>query len=244
MKRLIRHRPSPAMVVALVALFVALAGTAYGAVKLPRNSVGTDQVINGSLQKVDLSKRAIAALRGARGPRGLQGPAGSQGLQGPQGQRGDPGVQGPKGDAGVQGPKGDPGVQGPRGPSDAFVMFGGSGSFPIGGGFIGNPNTELVLPPGKYIAAANAIFDNTDTAAFTATCDLVLDPGLILVDSMDVRLAANGGTDRQTVSFAGAVEAPTEGLRLRVLCGAGPVDYEDFDIFAIQVETLTDSGSS
>jgi hypothetical protein len=239
--------------IAYVALFFALSSTSYAAATklLPKNSVGTDQVINGSLQKVDLSKKAVAALRGARGPRGLRGPAGSQGLQGPQGLRGPAGspglngTQGPKGDPGVQGAKGDPGVQGPRGPSDAFVMFGGSGSFPIGGGFLGNPNTMLALPAGNYIAGGNAIFDNTDAAAFTASCDLVLEAlgGPIFVDSMDVRLGANGGTDRQAVSFAGAVEVPTDGF-LRVLCASGgPVDYEDFDMFATQVETLTDSGS-
>lgn len=34
------RKPSPAMVVAMVALFVALSGTTYAAITLPRNSVG------------------------------------------------------------------------------------------------------------------------------------------------------------------------------------------------------------
>jgi hypothetical protein len=125
-------------------------------------------------------------------------------------------------------------------------MFGGSGSFPIGGGYLGNPNTSLVLPAGNYVGGANAIFDNTDTAAFTGTSDLVLDTaaGTEFIDSMDVRLGAEGDTDRQAVTFAGAFEAP-ENARLRVLCSAGgPVDYEDLDVFATRVETLIDTGSS
>lgn len=98
MNRLIRHRPSPAMVVALLALFVALAGTSYAAVKLPKNSVGSKQVINGSLQSVDLSKRARTALKGNRGPlgpQGAQGLAGAKGDKGDKGDRGDPGPPGP-----------------------------------------------------------------------------------------------------------------------------------------------------
>ena len=76
--------------VALLALFVALGGTTYAASSalLPKNSVGTKQVINGSLQTLDLSKKARTALKGARGPRGLQG---AQGQRGPTGAQGAPG---------------------------------------------------------------------------------------------------------------------------------------------------------
>ena len=45
MHRLIRHRPSPALVVACVALAVALGGTSYAAVVLPAGSVGTSRLI-------------------------------------------------------------------------------------------------------------------------------------------------------------------------------------------------------
>jgi hypothetical protein len=44
MKHLTRLRPSPAMVVACLALGIALGGTSYGAIKLPRKSVGTKQL--------------------------------------------------------------------------------------------------------------------------------------------------------------------------------------------------------
>ena len=44
MKHLLRLRPSPAMVIACIALMVALGGTSYAAIKLPRNSVGTKQL--------------------------------------------------------------------------------------------------------------------------------------------------------------------------------------------------------
>jgi hypothetical protein len=44
MKHLLRLRPSPAMVIACIALMVALGGTSYAAIKLPRNSVGAKQL--------------------------------------------------------------------------------------------------------------------------------------------------------------------------------------------------------
>ena len=92
--------------VAYLALFVALSGTGYAAsgALLPKNSVGSAQVINRSLQKGDLSKKAVAALHGARGPRGIpgaQGPQGPQGLAGAQGAPGAAGAPGPTGPAGI-----------------------------------------------------------------------------------------------------------------------------------------------
>jgi hypothetical protein len=82
--------------VALFALFFALGGTAFAAgnALLPGNSVGTKQVINGSLQTNDLSKTARTALKGNRGPTGQ---AGAQGAQGPQGAMGAQGVPGAPG---------------------------------------------------------------------------------------------------------------------------------------------------
>jgi Collagen triple helix repeat (20 copies) len=224
-----------AMIAAVVAAVVAAASGMAATVL-----VTSKNIKNGTIQTVDISAKAKRALKGNRGPRGFDGAPGAPGPQGPQGPQGLRGSPGLRGSEGPQGPEGTQGIQGPRGPSNAFVMFGGSGSFPVGGGFLGNPNTGLGLPAGSYVAGANAIFDNTDAAAFTASCDLVFDSssGLDLIDSVDVRLGGNGGTDRQTVSFAGAFEAPTSG-GLRVLCvDGGPVDYEDFDVFATQVETV------
>jgi hypothetical protein len=81
MTRLRRYRPTPAMVVACVALAVAMAGTGYAATALPRNSVGAVQlkdnavtaakVKNSSLLKADFKPGQLP-----EGPRGPAGPAG------------------------------------------------------------------------------------------------------------------------------------------------------------------------
>ena len=82
--------PSPAMAVALVALFVALGGTGYAVTKLPSNSVGTTQLRKNAvtssrirprtIRLSDISTSTRTSLRGAQGP---QGPTGPQGPAGP-----------------------------------------------------------------------------------------------------------------------------------------------------------------
>ena len=82
------------MLVALIALFVALGGTSYAALKLPANSVGSAQVINGSLQTGDLAKKTAAALKGKPGQRGSQGTPGATGATGAAGATGPAGKDG------------------------------------------------------------------------------------------------------------------------------------------------------
>ena len=78
MRRITRFRPTPAMVVASIALLVALGGTSAAAVALvPKNSVGSDQVINGSLKNKDfkdgvLPEPITAFTRSIAGPVTLQ----------------------------------------------------------------------------------------------------------------------------------------------------------------------------
>jgi hypothetical protein len=81
-----RFRPSPALVIAMVALFVALSGTGYAAFKLPRNSVTSINVKDRSLLAKDF--RAGQLPRGAEGPAGPAGAAGPAGPAGPTGPSG------------------------------------------------------------------------------------------------------------------------------------------------------------
>jgi hypothetical protein len=92
--------------IALLALFIALSGTTYAAstALIGKNTVASPQVVNGSLQTKDLSKKARRALKGNRGPRGLRGLTGAQGNRGPTGAQGVQGIQG------IQGIQGAPGT--------------------------------------------------------------------------------------------------------------------------------------
>jgi hypothetical protein len=86
--------PSPAMLVALTGLFLALGGTGYAAARLlPRNSVGEHQLRNSAVtgHKIrphtihlsDIATSTRNSLRGQTGPQGPQGPTGPQGPPGP-----------------------------------------------------------------------------------------------------------------------------------------------------------------
>jgi hypothetical protein len=81
--------------VAYVALFVALSGSGYAATTklLPRNSVGTKQVIDHSLLRQDFKSGTL--LRGPAGPKGASGASGATGPAGPAGPAGAQGPAGP-----------------------------------------------------------------------------------------------------------------------------------------------------
>jgi hypothetical protein len=85
--------PSPALLVAVLALVVAMGGTSYAALSIGRNSVGSKQlrsnavksakVKNGSLLARDFKAGQLPA-----GAPGATGAAGPQGVAGPQGEAG------------------------------------------------------------------------------------------------------------------------------------------------------------
>jgi hypothetical protein len=65
MTRLLSRRPSPAMIVALIALFVALGGSSYAAVKIgardiQRGAVGTRAIANNSIRSADIHDATVS----------------------------------------------------------------------------------------------------------------------------------------------------------------------------------------
>jgi hypothetical protein len=100
MRYITSHRPSPAMVVAFIALLLALGGGAYAQLRIPRNSVGTAQLRANAVTSPKVKPRSLLRSdfragqlpRGPRGLRGLQGPAGPAGLAGPAGPAGPAGA--------------------------------------------------------------------------------------------------------------------------------------------------------
>jgi hypothetical protein len=97
------RRLSYANVVATLALFVALGGSSYAAIKITGKNVkngsltGAD-VRNGSLTGGDVKNGSLGpadfsgSVRGPQGEVGPRGPKGDAGARGEQGQKGDPGV--------------------------------------------------------------------------------------------------------------------------------------------------------
>ncbi len=78
--------PSPALVISMVALFMALGGTGYAA----SQAGGGDHAAAAKNAKVKRGKRGPRGLPGPRGPQGTQGPQGANGAQGTPGANGSP----------------------------------------------------------------------------------------------------------------------------------------------------------
>jgi len=114
------HRLRTSILIASLALFVGLAGTATagalisGAKVKDGSLTGKDvkgssltgkHIKNGSLTPEDLSTSARATLKGPSGAPGAAGPQGPQGPQGVPGEQGAPGAQGAQGPHGVVTPQ-------------------------------------------------------------------------------------------------------------------------------------------
>jgi hypothetical protein len=104
----IRSRLTFGNVMSVIALFIALGGTGYAAITLPKNSVGAGQIKTNGVGGPEIRKNAVrsgevknGALRAVdfatgqlpAGPQGLQGIQGTQGIQGARGTFGDITVQ-------------------------------------------------------------------------------------------------------------------------------------------------------
>jgi hypothetical protein len=90
-------RQSPALIVAMLALFVALTGTAVATTSA---LIGSAQIRNNSITGLDVKNRSLRPIdfRGSvRGPRGLRGLTGATGAPGAKGDKGDKGDTGPPG---------------------------------------------------------------------------------------------------------------------------------------------------
>jgi hypothetical protein len=115
-QRVLGHLRSNA--VAYVALFVALGGSSYAAVRLAPNSVTSRTIAKGAVTNAKLAKDAVTTssvrnrtlmssdfakgqlLKGLRGDAGAAGGQGNMGLSGIAGLKGDAGAQGPAGQNG------------------------------------------------------------------------------------------------------------------------------------------------
>lgn len=162
MKRL-RGRLTYANVVSTLCLFLLLGGgAAVAASRLPKDSVGAQQLRVGAVTPVKLSKASRAALVGAAGPAGPQGEKGPQGKEGPQGREGK---VGPAGKDGKQG------EQGPVGPSDLFATAGSFHSLTPGPGAV--VLSVLNLPAGQYLVISSQVAQAEGGAA-EIDCELAV----------------------------------------------------------------------
>ena len=114
-KRLLARRPSPAMVVALVALSSSLVGGAAAATlvtsaDIQNGAVSTKDIKNGGVTKKDIKRNAVRGKHVKNGSLASDdfapGEFPGTGPQGPKGDKGDPGQDGADGTDGTDGANG------------------------------------------------------------------------------------------------------------------------------------------
>ncbi len=153
-------RPSPAMVVAVIALVGSLGGTSYAAATLAKNSVGSAQLRTNAVTSAKVKNGTLLAkdFKAGQLPAGKTGPAGATGPAGP---------------AGAQGPAGPAGPQGPIGPSHALTATKETHNV----GISGTSHTVLTetLAAGDYTFMASAGIENTSGSDGEFTC-AILEP--------------------------------------------------------------------
>jgi hypothetical protein len=204
-----RHTPSGSMVIALIALVVAMSGSAVAA-----SLITSKQIKDGTIQTRDISKTAIHSLKATAATSGVPGPAG---LQGPQG---DPG---PKGDPGAPGAQG---VAGPTGPSDAYSVGDASNSG-------SQPPLTLNLPAGDYIAFGQYSLAWPQAASAPAGCSLFGGGG----DANLYATVEQGGVTQTTSSGSIRVHLTSPGT-VKLTCSSPAAWIGWASITAIKVGAL------
>ena len=210
----IRSSLTYANVMATIAVFMALGGGAYAAVKLPKNSVGSAQLKKNAVTSKKVKNGALLAADFKAG----QLPAG------PQGAKGDPGATGPKGDAGatgLQGPTGDTGAVGPTEgvASDFFTATGVT----LDSQATFDPVTLTTTRAGRlFVSKPITNFDLTcstgASASLWASLDGVRVPGVVYTVSLSTKYNLNFTGVTQNVIVPG-----DHVLALQMRCASGSV---------------------
>jgi hypothetical protein len=214
----LRSRLTYANVISSIALFCALAGGAYAATQLPKNSVGTKQLKKSAVTSPKVKDGTLLGKDFKAG----QLPAGARGEQGPEGK---------------QGAKGEPGA---RGPSNAYNDFTATqiqiASSP------GTVAATLAVPAGNWVILGRAnVFNN----GIIATGDCSLFSGATKIDAALFKLQPPGGAGINEIPLSVQATVTVAGpTAIQLTCeeeGTAGVDIRISErrLTAIQVETLT-----
>jgi hypothetical protein len=189
-------------VVASLALFVALGGTGYAALALPRDSVGARELRPRSVGHRELARNAVRSDNVRNGSLMLDDFAATarRALTGKPGQAGSPGP------AGVNGAKGDAGAPG----KDAVALW--AAIYRSGRPYLGNATAASEITSGVYrVSFARSV----EGCGYLATlADIDGDPAS--PGRITVAADGNGGVRVNTFGINGLVES--NGFHLLVVC--------------------------
>lgn len=264
MKRLINLRGTPAMIIALIVLFV---GMGSGAVAANHYLITSTKQIKPSVLKQLKGARgpagqSVTGLTGPQGPKGDTGAAGAQGPKGdtgavgatgpagpgggatgptgPQGVAGAAGAKGATGATGPQGLKGDTGAAGAAGATGATGSQGPSdGWYSTSTGTSGGiASTSFILPAGHYIVSYGANVWNADsTYDIQAMCNVLRAGTAFGPAKTETSVLSSGWDEVLSNSFALDIyPGPyTVELRCEKESGSGSFQANNIQLTAISV---------
>jgi Collagen triple helix repeat (20 copies) len=141
--------PSPAIVVAVVALFVALGGSGYAATHIGRSAAKHKKKAPSQQALIDAAVAKYFASHGGKfvGPPGVAGPAGAPGPPGATGAAGTTGTTGTTGPQGFQGEIGPTGLASKSASVAGPLTTGSSSRVNLGG-----PSVTVTVGPSGLVA--------------------------------------------------------------------------------------------
>jgi hypothetical protein len=164
MPRLKLHLPSPALAVALLALFVALGGTGYAALNLPKNSVGSTQIRKGAVKNAEIASNAVTGAKVRAGSLNRSDFNAGSLPQGPRGERGERGTAGAAGSPAFGAVLGR-GVNVPAGPS--FLAPSGQFSFNANENLVSSFTPNATMTASDLAVTLTVATGLADTRTFT-----------------------------------------------------------------------------
>ncbi len=228
-------RLSYSNVMSTIAVFAALGGTSYAAVKISGKDVRDASLTGRDVKDRSLRTRDIRRSDLRRLTAGLTARAGSDGLPGPQG------PAGPAGPAGAQGPARVPGPQGERGSAAAGALPRAAWRFGPNIAFMHTAFGEIVsvpLPAGKWHVTATGLVENRDGATREVTCKI--DAGNVPVHVGPVMRIPATGAVRQQMALQAMVDLdqPASVKLMCAITGSIPGEVRNADLTAVEVGSI------
>ena len=204
------RRPSPALVVSIIALVFAMGGTGWAVTQLPKNSVGTQQLKNSAVTSPKIKDGAIAIVDLSTAAR-----------------------------TSLKGQKGDPGATGARGPSSA-VRYPDTDPVRVSALTEQRVAAFRLDPGAWIVFATATVRNLDPTTGARASCTLIVgDEGrgaeVILTGTAATPQASMGTI---AITHGGTLTGATEAVLLCSAATAAAYDIVDLSITAIKVDSL------
>ncbi|MEX2107693.1 MAG: hypothetical protein WD827_02250 [Solirubrobacterales bacterium] len=250
-----RRWPTPSIVVAGAALFIALSGSAIAAESLIRSggiapgAVTSKTIRNGAVQPQDLSTRTLGLLQGAggaKGDTGSNGAPGTNGANGPNGASGTNGTNGPNGANGVDGTDGVDGTNGTNGPNGPNGANGVDGT----DGIDGTNGTDGIDGTIMPLSATQGLTELLTASSPTVVVDLAVPAGSYVVLAKTQLFHTGAGDTVDCMLKVGATTIDQSSMKTLPALASIPVSLQAVikavppSQLSVECDVLTANGSA